>query len=243
MTGCKKKKSCHNKMTAFEICKEERKRSREQKGKAPMSPTLLQAKSGMKALLKSMSIVIHMGRNVKEYKEKGEEKILQSIKEGQFRCSLCLKPMNRHSSYHRRIKETGQEIEITMVWCSKCREWHALLPDFLLPNKHYSGNEIESVIIDSECAPVSQIDTEASESTVRRWVKQIGERIRQAVSVLKYLFMRKGKAVSEALIEPGHCYSELEQILEMAPSEVKCSGNKFGLANIWLGTQGTAAYI
>ena len=111
-----------------------------------------------------------------------------------------------------------------------------MLPDFLLPRKHYSGNEIESVIIDSETLPANQIETEASEATVKRWIKQIGERIKRAVSQLKYLFGRAGQAVSEAAIDAGHCYSELEQILDMAPQAVKYSGNKLGLANIWLGT-------
>jgi len=145
--------------------------------------------------------------------------------------------MSRHSSYKRGIKETGEKIRIVVVWCSKCKEWHALLPDFLLSYKHYSGNEIEAVIIDSESVPVDQIDTAASEATVRRWIKQIGEKIKQAIGILKYLFRRAGQAVSEVTIntEQG-CYSELEQILEMAPSIVKYSGNKLGLANIWLGT-------
>jgi len=141
------------------------------------------------------------------------------------------------------IKEKGQTIEITVVWCRKCEEWHALLPDFLLPHKHYSGNEIESVIIDSEMETTKLIDTKASEGTVRRWIKQIGERIRRAVSILKYIFGRNGRAVNEVAIDPGPAYSELEQVLEMAPATVKCCGNKLGLANIWLGTNKVAAYI
>jgi len=154
--------------------------------------------------------------------------------------------MARHSSYTRGIKEIGQSIKVTIVWCSACEDWHALLPDFLLPYKHYSGNEIEGVIIDSTTeptVPVIQIETAASESTVRRWINQIGDSIRGAVSMLKFLFGRAGQAVSEAAIEAGSGYSELEQILEMAPSAVKHSGNKLGLANIWLGTNGTVAYI
>jgi hypothetical protein len=192
---------------------------------------------------KNMSIVIYLGRDVKEYNEKNNEIITQAISEGKLRCELCLKPMSYHSSYNRGIKETGQIITITMVWCGKCRNWHALLPDFLLPNKHYSGNEIESVIIDSVSLPVNQIDTEASESTVRRWVKQIGERIKQAAGILKYLFRRTGQAVSEVGINTEHCYSELEQILEMAPRDIKYSGNKLGLTNIWLRTNEVAVHI
>ena len=197
----------------------------------------------MKAQPKSMAIVTYLGRTVKEYEKISEEIIKQGISEGRFRCEKCLRPMSRHSSYVRGIRETGEEITIIMVWCGKCRNWHALLPDFLLPRKHYSGNEIESVIIDSATESVSRIDTEASESTVRRWIKQIGGRIRDAVGKLKYIFRRDGQAVSEAAIDAGHCYSELEQILEMAPRSVKCSGNKLGLANMWLGPNGAAGYI
>ena len=123
---------------------------------------------------------------------------------------------------------------IVMVRCRKCRICHSLQPDFLLPRKHYSGNEIESVIIDSESVPVNQIDTQASESTVRRWIRNVGAKIRRAVSLLKYQFGRAGKAVSETVIEAGSCYSELEQILGIAPATIKCSGNKLGLANLWM---------
>jgi len=183
-----------------------------------------------------MSIVIYLGCDVKEYEEKSEEFIHQALSSEKLKCELCLQAMSRHSSYERGIRETGQKISITVVWCSKCRKWHALIPDFLLPRKHYSGNEIEGVIIDSATLPVNQIDTEASESTVRRWIRQVGDSVRQAVSRLKYLFGRAAQTVSEIAIDTGHCYSELEQILEMAPGAIKYSGNKFGQANIWLST-------
>jgi hypothetical protein len=130
-----------------------------------------------------------------------------------------------------------------MVWCRKCRKWHALLPDFLLPNKHYSGNEIESVLIDSGTTAINEIETEASESTVKRWIATVGESIKRSVGALKYFFARIGKAISELSILPGPPYSELEQILEMAPRRIKSSGNKLGLANLWLGASETKAYI
>jgi hypothetical protein len=190
-----------------------------------------------------MPIVLYLGGNLKEYEEKSEGIIKQGISEGRFRCELCLCPMARHSSYMRGIKGTGQKIKITMVWCSKCRGWRALLPDFLLAYKHYSGNEIESVIIDSATERASHIETEASEPTVRRWIKQVGGRIRLAVSKLKLLFGREGRAASEIAIDPGPCYSELEQVLEKAPSAIKCSGNKLGMAIIWLVICGTPAFI
>ena len=190
-----------------------------------------------------MPIVMYLGRNIKEYGEQSEEIIAEALSEEKLQCPICLRPMARHSRYTRGIRETGQKIAITVVWCSKCRDWHALLPDFLLPQKHYSGNEIESVIIDSGSMGISELETEASESTVRRWIRQVGERIRQASGILKHLFRQAGVPLSEAAIEAGHCYSELEQILGMAPQAVRSSGNKLGLANMWLRTNAPPASL
>ena len=150
-----------------------------------------------------MSIVLFLGRSVKEYIT-GKEKIIEElIKSSAIGCENCFKPMKQHSIYERGIKETGERIEITMVWCSACKIYHALLPDFLLPKKHYSGNEIESVLIDSETESTKDIETEASESTVRRWIKETGERVKRSVGILKYLYKQLGKAISELAIEPG----------------------------------------
>jgi hypothetical protein len=201
-----------------------------------------QAKSGVETQLKNMSIILFLGQNLKDYIKNSKTIIEERLKSETMGCD-CLRPLKRHSSYKRKIKETGEKITIVVVWCRACKKWHALLPDFLLQGKHYSGNEIESVIIDSETAPVSQIETEASESTVRRWIKQINERIKQANGKLKYHFGKEGKAICETAINIGSVYSELEQVLEMAPSTIKCSGNKLGLANLWLGTNAVKAYI
>jgi len=191
-----------------------------------------------------MPIIQFLGRNIKEYIEESEKIINALISDSSILCELCLDPMKRHSSYKRKIKETGEKITIIVVWCKACKNWHALLPDFLLPRKHYSGNEIESVIIDSETDPVNQIETEASEATVKRWIKQIGEKIRDACGKLKYLFGRAGKVLNEVDISPGPAYSELEQILEKAPPPlIKYSGNKLGLANLWIGTNDIKTYI
>jgi len=190
-----------------------------------------------------MSIVMFLGKNVKEYEEKSAEITNEAINEGKLLCAMCVKPMKQHSEYTRTIKETGKQIRIKMIWCKPCRDLHALLPDFLLPGKHYSGNEIESVLIDSATESVNMIETEASESTVRRWIKQVGESVRRAVSVLKHTFGRAGHAVSEVAVDAGVAYSELEQILELAPDIVKSSGNKLGTANIWIGTLSIRPYI
>jgi hypothetical protein len=187
---------------------------------------------------KSNPIVLFIARNVKDYKLNSDEIIKKTLIDKRLLCSKCLCPLSRHSRYTRKIKGTSEEITIAVVWCRACKVWHALIPDFLLPHKHYSADDIEYVIIESEThephETLSGIDTKASESTVRRWISQVGGRIRQAIGILKNLFGQEGKAVNEIKIDPGSCYSELEQILEQAPEEIDCCGNKLGMANIWL---------
>jgi len=188
-------------------------------------------------------IILYLGRNVKEYKESAPSKIAQYIKEGRIRCDICTQPIGHHSSYTRGIKETIQKITIAVVYCKKCKRGHALLPDFLLPYKQYSGDEIESVIIDSTTLPINQIDTEASESTVRRWIVQVVNKIKMAISKLKYQFIQTYQPISEIRLELGSAYNELEQILYMHPTPIKYSGNKLGLANILLSIHSRKEFI
>jgi hypothetical protein len=190
-----------------------------------------------------MSIVLFLGKTVKEYMDKNVDIIEKMLINEALLCDLSLKPMGRHSKYCRKIKETGIELSITVIRCKPCNRGHALLPDFLLPRKHYSGDEIESVIIDSAIYPLGEIETEASEPTVRRWIKQIGERVKGACGILRYLFGRAGKVINELRVAPGPPYSEVVEILGMAPETIKCCGNRLGLANLWIGTSGIRSYI
>jgi hypothetical protein len=196
-----------------------------------------------------MPIVLYLGKDIKEYQSDSKNIIDRKLTDGDILCELCTKAMSKHSKYERGIKDSGEKIEITMVWCRPCRNWHALLPDFVLSCKHYSGNEIESVIIDSATEPISNIDTKASAPTVKRWIAQIGESIKEAISKLKGYCAENYKPISEIEIKAGPAYNELEQVLEhvlarfFADSPIKCCGNKLGLTNILLRSTGMPALI
>ena len=197
-----------------------------------------------------MSIVLFLGKDVNDYKEKSLDIIKNAINNKLLLCEYKSTPLKIHMHYTRKIKygankSNEAKIEIYFLICKICKRphGHALLPDFLSPYKQYSADEIESVIIDSATQPVNEIDTEASESTVKRWIKQVGSRIIRAISMLKANFMELGKVITEVMITSGHYYSELEQLLEMAPSTVKYGGNKLGLANIWISRQNRKMYI
>jgi hypothetical protein len=212
---------------------------------------------------KYMSIILYLGHDVKEYNAKSEKSKIESeegseesetqseiiinklLEEGKLLCDICLEPLKRHSNYTRGIRETGETLEITYVFCKDCKHGHALLPDFILRYKQYSGNEIESVLIDSKNQAAKEIATKASESTIKRWIKGVGDSVKKAVSILKSIFMEFGKKISETQLDAGFCYDELEQMMDMAPETVtvKYSGNKLGWANLWLGRHNRRSYI
>ena len=215
------------------------------KGRAERAANVSTGEKRRDGSTKTMPIVLYLGSDVNDYENHGHEIIDRLIGNGDIRCDICTDPICKHSSYERGIKETGQQLVIIIARCKKCDRGHALLPDFILPYKQYSGNEIESVIIDSASSPAKkiEIETEASESTVKRWIVDVGERIKCAIGKLKELFKKKGKPISEIALEPGPVYVELEQLLEMAPSSLKYNGNKLGLANIWLGSCDIRTFI
>jgi F0F1-type ATP synthase membrane subunit b/b' len=196
-----------------------------------------------------MSIVLFLGADVNEYRKKSQDIITKAIAEGQMRCEHCNQPLNRHSSYTRGIKETGEQIEIIIVSCKNCKDAgqhkhsHALLPDFILPRKHYSAYEIEKVIGQHASQPVSDIDTEASESTVRRWIEEMEQKMQRAINSIKWQFIEMKATVSEIRSEAKTRYEELVDLLKAAPKQPQSSNSQLGLANLWLGIRGRGYYL
>ena len=192
----------------------------------------------------NMPIIAHICDSVKEYISGGAGLVLKMVAEGLYRCQICFKALHIHSWYTRRAKETGEVIIVAILRCeSKCAKGDALLPDFISPRKHYSIREIEKVVSEAQSHRVSEIDTAASESTARRWIAQVGERMEAAASVIKAAFVGMGAAVSELLLDPRGGFAELESLLDRAPRRVRHSGTTLGLANIWLNARPPPAYI
>jgi hypothetical protein len=164
------------------------------------------------------------------------------LADGRLCCGKCFKRYRLNTSYERHVKETGETLRIQVVYCKSCKEYHALLPDFISPYKQYSAAEIEKVVTDR--SRVSDIPTQASESTVRRWKVQIGERTMRANSTLKArLIEMLVKAVSEIYLEGKTIYEELAHLLSRFPERPERSGTAIGEANIWLGSWNKRAYI
>jgi hypothetical protein len=179
-----------------------------------------------------MSIIAHLGSNVKEYREKSQE-ILEGLL---FFCQKHHKEkMCLHAQYKRTIKETKEEIWIKRLICHKCDKTVSIIPDFLQPNKHYSANEIESVIIQAETTDIYDIETAASVYTVRRWIKTVRNKVATSISLLKSVVLERVlEAPSETQLAGLSLFEQVKLLAQHLP-KVKNSGNTLGLADILTG--------
>ena len=176
-----------------------------------------------------MSIIAHLGSNVKEYRKKHQE-ILQGL--SIFCKKHLIEKMCPHAQYKRIIKETKEEICIQRLICHICGKTESILPDFLQPHKQYSANEMESVIIQAETTGIYDIETAASVYTVRRWVKAIRSKVATSVSLLKSQALERALKIPSEIELAG--LSLLEQVKKLAQCLPKThsSGNMLGLADI-----------
>ena len=181
-----------------------------------------------------MSIIAYLGSTVKDYLEKGKA-MLAGL---QVSCpDHPAKVMAFHSTYPRTIKETGEKVVIHILICHKCKKTIAVLPDFLLPNKHYSANEVESVILQvADGVATYDIDTPASVSTTRRWIREMNDesgRLQEQVSRLKILAISHGCAISEIILAGLPLIEQIMEFVQVLP-KIRFSGNLLGYANIYL---------
>jgi len=223
-----------------------------------------------------MSIVLHLGNNVKEYRKIANQRISELLGADGLICPFCgITRLKRNTSYPRSVLEdhtaeggtatatrtdvhpdepdctAGQgedaasahhgvrreEITIVVAYCDHCKKHHALLPDFLSPHKQYSANEIEAAVIDGDRMPVSEIETVASESTVRRWITEAREGINRAVSVIKAHLANAGCAISDLRFVGMTGYETLAALLDALGLKRGGAGSVLGRANAWLAAE------
>ena len=98
-----------------------------------------------------------------------------------------------HGTYTRSMKETGEEIPIQRLICYECKKAKAggtisVLPDFIMSRKQYSITEINSVIEQSNAGRNPyDIDSRASVSTVRRWLREFSTQDREHSAGAAYI--------------------------------------------------------
>ena len=125
-------------------------------------------------------------------------------------CPACGKELTGHGTKKRHNKdENGDKVwyQIPRKECKKCKKTHIMLPDFMIPYKHYRAEIIEAVIDGTD------IYFAIEESTIyrwKRWFRNIKEQlnsnlraVRQAEEGLFYTLLGNTSSLLEEIRQSG----------------------------------------
>jgi len=156
-------------------------------------------------------------------------------------CVLCFGSLMYHDCYERHIKDeegfrhTGW---IAQGCCKVCKVYLSLIPDFIMPHKHYSAEVIESVIAESESGRVVEqfSGCAADVSTMRRWIKQFNVRGNAAAGwLIAALFEVYDRHLRVFELQQKKLLNQLARLLCEFPNY--SGGSIFGAVNIILTTR------
>jgi len=110
------------------------------------------------------------------------------LRRGDLVCPVCGNLFIWHDSYPRHfIDGNGLRHDgwLAQLKCPICNKHHTLIPDFIMPYKHYSAEVIESAINDTENGDFGRSSCPADDSTVRRWINQFHDRAPAAIGYIQ----------------------------------------------------------
>jgi hypothetical protein len=160
---------------------------------------------------------------------------------GAVLCALCCGVIKFHGCYRRHTKnEEGTRVYgwVAQAHCANCDKYPALIPEFIMPYKHYKAEVIERVIAESEKGKRVEYlgGCAADVSTMRRWVSQFRKRGAIAVgwllSILLNLYERQ---ISLLILQNKTLLKQLSRLLYEFPKPK--TGGIIGRTNIILTTQ------
>ena len=124
----------------------------------------------------------------------------EQMRQGVIKCGICNGPLSVHGCYCRHIlDEDGKRRDgwIAQGCCAACKKYPAIIPDFIMPYKHYEAAVIESAISKVEEEGLRLSECPADECTIRRWASQFHERGTRAAGALQSILFRvQGRHVS-----------------------------------------------
>jgi hypothetical protein len=97
------------------------------------------------------------------------------------------------------LDEDGKRLDgwIAQGYCGACKKYPALIPNFIMPYKHYEAAVIEAAITKVEEGGMGLSESPAEESTIRRWASQFQERGKSAVGQLQsILYLVHGRHIN-----------------------------------------------
>jgi len=162
------------------------------------------------------------------------------VRRGVVVCVICAGALVVHGCYKRRcLDENGGSNDgwIAQGHCSACGVYPAIAPSFIKPHKHYKADVIERVVKHAEAGKnVEGLGGCAADiSTMRRWIKEWGERAEWAVGCLisKLPAMRK-EYICSLDLQNMTLQQQLARLLSEYPASER--GGIIGNVNIILTT-------
>jgi len=165
-----------------------------------------------------MPSIAFLGNDITDY-QANSTKYLDAL---HFFCPIHGHELIHHAKYSRHVKDFNSDISIQRLGCpcEGCHYTVSILPDFIQPYKHYSAHEIAHILIEAE-AEVSflAIETEASISTVRRWIFQYASILNEKISQLKStIFQISKKVVNEVTLATKRPMETIQRLLKSLPA-------------------------
>ena len=164
-----------------------------------------------------------------------------AVQRGEVVCVICSGTLKVHGCYRRhcRDEEGGRQYGwVAQGHCKACGKYPALIPQFLMPYKHYRTEVIEGVIAESENGVLVEHlgGYSADVSTMRRWVSQFNERgargVGWLISILVTLFEVH---IASLKLQGRTLLKQLSRLLSEYPS--RGGSGVIGKVNIILTTQ------
>jgi hypothetical protein len=164
---------------------------------------------------------------------------------GKALCARCGGPLAVHGCYPRHIlDEYGARHDgwIAQGCCEACKKYPSLIPDFIIPYKHYEAAVIESAISKVEAEGRIRLgDCPAAGSTVWRWVNQFEERGALAVGcLLAILYTVYGLHISALELQDRSLLKQLARLTREIP--IPEAGGVIGRVNVIL-TRYNSGYL
>jgi len=159
---------------------------------------------------------------------------------GAVLCSQCARRLTLHGAYRRHCRdETGKRHYgwVAQGHCAVCVCYPSILPDFIMPHKHYMTEVIEAVVAESENGRIiERFDGCAADvSTMRRWVRQFKTRGAAAVGwLLSALFELYNRHLNAIKLQNKKLLELLTRLLQEFTIP---GGSLFGRVNIILTTR------
>ena len=163
--------------------------------------------------------------------------VTKMVRRGVVLCALCGGLFSIHGCYQRHILDENDDRHdgwIVQCCCDNCKKYPSLIPDFIMPYKHYEAAVIEAAVAKvEEEGGIRLADCPAAGSTVWRWVSQFRKRGALAVGwLLAILYTFYGEYLSALELQDKGLLKQLARLARKFP--VPGFGGIIGRVNVIL---------